>query len=299
MYKQVSFTIIFDGDSVKDGTIDVKNLAPALLSLNEILTDANRLIKNDFDITLNVKSLPQGSFDVDLIVAISGFIEEVVKIFSSNEVTSLTNLLQILGISGGLYGLFKLIKKSKGKKPQNIRFIDEKEVVVFEFDDETIEAPKGTEILYNDRKIRENSRKFLKPLESEGIDRISFKKDDEIFHIDKGEERYFEIPEEREEPLLDRTDEKIFQIIQLWFKEENKWKLFDGISTYFVTIKDTQFLDKIDKNKESFSKGSLLKVKLRTYQFRRGIDLNTEYEIIEVLEHIKPREQLSFLNNNV
>lgn len=302
MNKQVSFSIVFEGKAVEGGLIGVNELAPALLSLNDLLIESNAILGNDLRISLNLRALSKGSFEADLVVVAKNILKDLVNIFNSNEITALLNLLNVLGIGTGAYvGLIKLLKLLKGRKVNSIQVTQENEnCVIFILEDgEKIKAQPGTEKLYQNRKVRESLKKFLKPVESEGIDSIKIKREDDITEILKGEEKYFDLPEEEKEVLLDDTIEKVFQIINLWFKPDNKWKLFDGENIFNVVISDEEFLKRIDRNDEAFKKGSLLKVKLRIYQYRKGIDLHTEYEVIKVLEHIKPPNQLSLnINGN-
>ncbi len=297
MAKDVKFSVIFEGSSVEEGSIDVADLAPALLSLNEILIESNRIIGNEFNISLNVKNVHKGSFEVDLFVAATSIMDHITQMFNSDEVNALKNLLEILGIgSGGLYGLLKLILKSKGKKPNQIRFVKNNNTVDFIYDDQTLIAPAGTEKVFANRSIRQHLELFFKPLSKNGISKIKFKKENESIEISDSEKDYYIIPEDTEEVLIDKIDEKVYKIVSLSFKEDNKWRLNDGNNTFNVIIKDDNFLKKIEDNHESFVKGSLLRVDIRTLQKIKGIELITTYEVLKVIEHIKPLEQISIFD---
>ena len=83
-----------------------------------------------------------------------------------------------------------------------------------------------------------------------------------------------------------------FSITSLSFKEDNKWRLSDGTNTFYVTITDRDFLHQVDDNLKSFSKGDLLKVKLKTTTWQTAEGLRTEYEAMEIIEHLVGARQL-------
>ena len=65
MSKSASFTVAYDGDSVKNHLMDVRDLAPALLSIGQLFDEANRVLNGDHaSIKLQVKALQEGSFEI-------------------------------------------------------------------------------------------------------------------------------------------------------------------------------------------------------------------------------------------
>src|SRR6185437_12693941 len=64
------FQITYRGKSLRDGTIDVYALAPALISLGNLVRDANRLLNGDrTTVNLQVNSdFKKGSFEIPLLL---------------------------------------------------------------------------------------------------------------------------------------------------------------------------------------------------------------------------------------
>ena len=75
------------------------------------------------------------------------------------------------------------------------------------------------------------------------------------------------------------------------FVSGNKWRLTDGDATFHAAIADLNFLNKVDRGEEEFSRTDILRVELRTTQWRTDSGLRTEHTVERVIEHIRgPRE---------
>jgi hypothetical protein len=75
------------------------------------------------------------------------------------------------------------------------------------------------------------------------------------------------------------------QIVSLSFQDGNKWRLSDGENSFFATILDDAFNERVAKREEHFSKDDLLRARIRRRQFVVDGRLRSEYEIVQVLRH--------------
>ena len=83
-----AFTIVFDGEALQDHTMDVRDLAPALLSLSQLFDETSRLLYGDkVDVRLHVKAVEAGCFSVDIGLAQSLF-SQFTDLFNSDEVNA-------------------------------------------------------------------------------------------------------------------------------------------------------------------------------------------------------------------
>ena len=139
----IHFSIKYDGPALSSHQMDVKELAPALMALSDMLEEANKAIFNDIDkVRVNVKgNFKSGSFGID-IIAVQNITQQIVSLFSGPEATAaanLTTLLNGIGILGGGAGLSGLIKWLGGRKPNVIK--NEENNTIFEIhSDECIES---------------------------------------------------------------------------------------------------------------------------------------------------------------
>ena len=60
-------SLSFEGDALNDGVIDVRDLAPSLIALGEVFTQANDLLnERQASIQLGIRATQRGSFEVQL-----------------------------------------------------------------------------------------------------------------------------------------------------------------------------------------------------------------------------------------
>lgn len=296
MSQRTDFKIVYDGVGLRDHLMDVRDLAPALLSASQLIDRANFLMNGDrATIKLEVRALDSGSFEIWLEMSQSLY-EQAAQFLTGDFVTSALNLKEL--IFGGGISLWVLYKFLKGKKPDKLEKLDPESIRIT-IDGQSQVFPLKLLRLYEDMAIRQAVEDMLQPLEKSGIDSFVVRSNDtEIASATKEERVYFSsYPEGYTDNLLsDREYEGVFAIISLAFKDDNKWRLSDGLATFNASIGDKNFLERVDARKEAFYKGDLLRCRIRTRQWDTDKGLKTEHEVIEVLEHIQSGTQLKLFD---
>jgi hypothetical protein len=62
---RASFTIAYDGPALRDGAMDVRDLAPALLAVGQLFDAANTVLNRDqATVKISVTATGQGSFEI-------------------------------------------------------------------------------------------------------------------------------------------------------------------------------------------------------------------------------------------
>ncbi len=300
-----NLTLVFDGSGVEKGEIDVQDLAPALLAIGDLIQSANKAINGDrAKISVRVRATAEGSFEVDLSLVQS--LLETTKslldfassnkdgIAAANELADLIFKVVIAPVTVAGGGLIALLKFLKGKKPEQIKEEKDGQITVHIGNNYFI-TNKRTVQLAENLEVREHARKAVASLAKEGIDKISIRRSgEETLNVNKDELGYFEVPQ-IEEKLEDEERSMTLQIISLSFKEENKWKVTDGLEPFNVTIDDVDFLNKIAKNEISFSKNDYLVCDVRERQYQTLKGLRKERAIIKVKEHQPAPKQLKLI----
>ncbi|MEY4977764.1 MAG: hypothetical protein RLZZ352_34 [Pseudomonadota bacterium] len=278
--------------------MDVRELAPALIALSELLEHANKAAYPDAsEVRVNVQgNFKGGSFGVDLI-AVQTVAQQIVNLLSGNEATAASNLLGILGglglIGGG--GLIGLIKWLRGRKPSAIRTAGDK--VVFELMDaeqkETFEVDLIAGKLYQTRVVRQTLARVMKPLEREGVDVFACGKDGATQSVVTSDERvWFDMAASEADVVSNTVRQNVLlQIESAVFKDDNKWRFHDGSNAFFAEISDRAFVDRINAGDERFGKGDVLIADLRMIQSVTDNGLKQEYLVEKVHAHRDPLQQ--------
>lgn len=298
MNNQASFTVSYDGEALKTHSMDVRDLSAALLSFASLFTEANRVLNNDeIPIKVAVKALSSGSFEITFEI-VQGIASQISHFLTGDVVTSAVNLKDLIAGSGfAACGLFALIKWMKGGKPTKITDL-KNGFVKIEFDEKTFDVPKTLLQLYQDLSVRTAIEKTLQPLNNDGIDSFSIRDGtQEIENITKMDSVYFIAPGIEDELIMQTEHEDAYSIISLAFKDDNKWRLFDGNATINAVIKDEDFLNKINDNKISFTKGDILLCKIKVSKWKTNIGLKSNYEVLKIIEHKKSLRQISLFND--
>lgn len=294
MNQKEFFQVVYDGEALQNHEMDVRDLAPALLAMSDLLDEANRITFGEkTKIQVNVKgTFKSGSFGFDLSVVQSG-LEGFTSLFNSNQANAASNLLQILGFTlpgGGLVGFLIWLKNRKIKKIENVN--DTKTIIEVE-DEEKYETNPRVIALFSNVKIRTSIQKVVtEPLSKEGISSFAIKKDNEETIIKEEEKDYFKLNEIPDELLQDQEREVFLTVVTISFTQGHKWKFSDGNVEFYASIRDEEFVNKVQQNKDGFFKDDLFKVKLREKQWISDSGIKSDYEIIQVLEHRSGAKQI-------
>jgi hypothetical protein len=246
------FHLLYDGSALASHEMDVKDLAPALLALGELLEEANSIVNNNrVTLAVNIKATEPGSIDV-VLSAVQNFTSQVVGLFngdSTNAVLNIVDILKLLGIGAGGKGLISLIKWIKNRPIKNITKIDAGNFKV-ELENGEFRMVNKTEIdLFSVLSIRKNMETIVyTPLKRDGVDKVIFSVDGDKEEINKSESEYFEAPIVSEEPIDEIEIEQSLQIVNISFQTGGKWRFSDGNATFYADILDNEFVEKVQKN---------------------------------------------------
>lgn len=295
-----TFRITYDGPELASSQMDVRDLAPALLAVGDLLEATTGALYGDrVKPQVNVRgSFKTGSFGIDFSLA-ADWTSRIRDMLAGNDATSAANALAILGALGWVAkktifpGLFSVLAWLKGRAIERVEL--QENIAVLHVQGESLEIELQVLTLLRDVSVRGCCEKVLQPLDNPGITSLVIGDDDgSIFQkVETSQREWFAKPPLTEELLVDDVRKMVFSIVSLAFKDDNKWRLHDGASTLHATISDTQFLARVDANQVNFAKGDVLVCEVRVKQWQTLTGARTEYEVERVIEHRTPGRQYS------
>ncbi len=300
---EAHFQIVYDGEAVRNGDMDVRSLAPALLALGDLFQQANTIInENKAEVSVRVRAeFKPGSFQIDLALVHSLF-ESAKHLILSKEAADAQEMLKrvffFVGIPGsGAAGLFKLIRFLKGRKPDGVTYIDNRVQIVVGA--EVLLAHEDAYRMWLDEKIRRDVDGLVRPLESPGIDWVEARFDGERERILKPEMEIFVVPERQEAqpgevPSVGGNPprETLLRIVKLSFEPGQKWRFSDGAAVFNASIEDQNFTDRVQTRQEGFASGDVLQVMLNSTQaVTPAGKITAEYKVEKVLAHVPGAQQ--------
>ncbi len=283
---EVQFTITYDGPDLESGRMDAKDLAPAMLSMANLLEDSASVTYGPtVGIRMEVKSdFRTGSFSFDVVAASDQLSKAVF-----DPTVNIQTLLMFLGISGtgGLIGLVRWFRGRKLKSIEPTTNSSQNVQVTAEDGDSTIVNAKVVNLFQNST-VRFDLQGVVEPLEKEGITEFRTGRDRTEAVVRKEEVAFFEAPPPSGEILQDKVSEEIVELVAVSFRRANKWRFARPDGTIFSSHVDRTFMERVHKHLERFGEGDLLLVDLHVVVSREAGGLRGSYDIVKIKRRIPP-----------
>ena len=298
-----SFQVVYDGKALSGSTIDVRDLAPALLAFGDVIEQANMTLNDGrTSVALRVNaSFKSGCFGIDFSV-VQSLMDQVATLFKDPAVVGAKELAEQIGFVYGkgaaaAVGVIAVVKWLRNRKINKVVLLENGRARI-EVDGDKFETEQRTISLLRNFKLRQALEAAItKPLEKEGFDSvaISNKPDDGFVMITKAERQYFLAPPPDTEELADQVSLANLQLVSVAFKGDNKWRFFDGTTQFHAAILDERFVHRVQAGEENFASGDILAVNLRKRQWLEAEVMKAEYEVIEVLRHRRGMAQIPLI----
>ena len=291
--------------------MDVSHLAPALLSLSDVVKAANRLTngeKSGVKILINA-DLDQKCFELDIELVLTAW-EKAKQLISDDDIATAKQIAEWVGIiSGPTIGLFSLIKWLHGNTIESTTEINIEDGSVgveirVEGESKPIEVSKIAFDLYTDVSTRRKAVEVLDPLRNDGYDSLQFYKNDDVFvEFGKGD-----IPEMGGSNLPEVVSQNS-NISNIRAKVRIRKAAYEGASKWTLVyrraieapIDDTEWLERFQAGQEFAPPGSSLDVDLKgIYITNENAEMVGEpsYRVVRVHGVVLPPEQLKFTRDD-
>lgn len=285
------FIVTYDGPALQGSEMDARDLAPALLAISDLVDRTNAIFNRDRASTKVVvrASFRTGCFGIDLGV-VQSYAQHAIDFFGSDGVTAAANLAGILGLAGATgTGVVHVLKKLRGRPIRRVVRVDADNVEII-VDDDHIEVEYHVLEVLRDPDARKAIEKAIyEPLNRDGIDTFAVQQDAQSapLVINKNERHWFAAPPDPDDAVLSEDiSEEPLQLVSVAFRDDNKWRVSDGVSTFYVAMLDAAYSREIELGNVRFSANDLLFVRLVRRRYLDGHGkLKTEAEIIKVLDH--------------
>ena len=280
-----SFSLYYDTTETNDHTIDAADLIIGLQGICEAITQADKILNGEeskVDIKVNVPS--DGSFGIPI---------EVLSYLSETK-----NVLEIIGFAAGstitATTIFSILEFLKGRKIDAVVEQGEETTIKTKFrgNEEEITVSNDYAKLVLSKDFRDSLNKaVVAPVKDDTNATVhikSFDGDTVIHSISEGEfSSYKKIPNKVGAEETETEETVNVRFINVNFDKSTGWQIEHVQKPKTVTIKDEAFLRRVRANEDTFAKGDLYTVKLKTMH-TQNVDGSTKvrYEITEVVRKL-------------
>jgi len=301
MSRQV-FQVAYDGKQFDAHSMDIQDLAPALLSFGKMVREANAQLnaKRATVKVLVTSDFEHKCFNISFEV-VQTILHQITTLLQSEEVKTARSILVDLGVIGGSSGLGLLgyLKWKKSNKVESIRDSDRRGIVVVQLGNGNIANVSQDAIeLAGNPKIRSALEGVLAPLGTDGIQKIVFKEgDSEFTSLDDEGAKELLAAFALTDILVPVVQDELADTVTAWLRvyspvydeRADKWRFYYGENPIYADIADTTIAH------DAIARGGALvndlyKVKMEVRQHvTAGGNVRLDYKIIDVLD-FKPTD---------
>ena len=262
----------------------VNDLAPALQSVGILCEETNALLNPGVaKAEVFVHATQPGSFEL-----VQTALVQSETLLQTEVIASAVEILRILGFSllessaatSSIGNLIQLIKWIGGRRIDRAEPQQDGSVQI-SMGDVQGDVNINTYNLYETPRVRKAMGNFVGPAEREGIERIETRDGDQVVEtIAKSEVPYF-----GEEYIEIDSFDRIAQlkVLRLSFVKGQMWYVSDGAASFYVSITDENFIERINNREHLFGTGTMLRVHLMGTTRMVNGELKTDYRIDKVL----------------
>lgn len=299
--------IRYSGPVLANHAIDVNHLAPALLSLGDLCSLANKKFNGkraSVKVLVSVDA-EHSCFELSFEL-VQKIYDMAISLIKTDDVKNAKQILEWIGIitvGPTSFGLFRLLKWLKGRKVESQTLVkqDGKNVVKIKVvgDNNTINAYPQTMELYNDIEVIKSTQKIVKPLTEEGYNNLEFEYKEKV--TEKVSKKEATDIMSIDVDVMEETEEEPQEIIALvkvyspvYDADVSAWRFEYGGKHEYMDISETGIAKKaIERGGTSVD--DIYRVRLEIIQITTPAGkIKNRYKIKEMLEfrQVNPPKQI-------
>ncbi|WP_353474770.1 hypothetical protein PVT71_14470 [Salipiger sp. H15] len=308
------FEIAFEGKPFDGGEIDVRDLAPTLLALGNVVQAANKALNGDrSEARLKVTATKEGSFVAALTMDVSWLIDMLDavaanpdRVLAADQLLGLLmNAGKVVGVAAGTataatVGVFQAIKLLRGRRPSKVVPLGDGTTQITVEQTVFVVADRCVDLL-QDLGTREAIESFGNKASSvEGLKALKIgdgRDDSRTVTLSRSDLPSLNVPPEPKEPEVDISHREAWlKPVSAQFKDGYKWRFTDGGDRPFTAeMEDLDFQRRVQEGRVTLNANDTIRCRLREEQSISAASLMKATFVEEVLDHRPGARQLNLL----
>jgi hypothetical protein len=280
MSKEVTFSLHYTHS--EPGQIEASELIKVLSAFNSIATKASRTFYGSgADTSFRLTHVRSGSIDIQ------GFVQLLAG-FQPAFAMLPTLSLDINDIPGLIKGWLDLLKFLKGNPPRRVQTVHKGNAVQIENIAGDVTLINGN--VYNSfviNNIGADASKLEAAVKKGARELQLIRNHKKIASYSQADVAQFRPIKPTEDPLVNEID-AIVEVVAPVFQGQSMWRFRYGRMSLTAKLLDDEYRQRVEGGEESFRRGDLLKVRLRTVQEKAVGRVVTRHFIVKVLDRITP-----------
>ena len=284
-HSTATLSLSYEGEDVADNTIDVLELSDSLQAIHSLFIRSNQIINGrNAEASLRIQATPPGSFDISLLLLVTAY---GVNLLPGDFFTAAANLKQLLTGNANLLGVFGAFKRLRGRPFHTTE--QAQDTVTVTARDLQVSIPLKVFEIFQDSSVQRALHAIARPLRSDGINRIAIKDETgELISLDPDDVDFPEDYDSEEviDNVIDIPKQNLTVVAPNLDDVYAKWRLNNGQTTNWYSIRDDLFLDRASQGDVKFGTGDILACSVRINQAISGVNkITNDYQVTRVIAH--------------